>query len=162
MKFQIFTYLLFFSEANPKPAYPVVDGCSHGRFCVLRVNKEGRLSCTVYGIRPLVTLQWVWFGEELYQPVTFHDQEYTIKANTDGTYDVSLTASYLVEERSLQRLTVECKTTETELKLSSNIELLFISGKKACVITCVITSSVVPILKLMIAGTLNSSWRMKY
>ncbi|KAJ8018706.1 NLR family CARD domain-containing protein 4 [Holothuria leucospilota] len=110
----------------PDPAYPVVDGCNHQQYCVLKVHSEGSLTCTVKGIRPRVQLDITEVFERSSNVLQFYDKTITIKDHGD-TSDVLLTSKYRCNSVTESRLTIECKVIGTnieELHLSTKFDLL--------------------------------------
>lgn len=126
---------LFFCLVLPNPAYPVVDGCNPGQYCVLEVHRQGILTCTVRGIRPKMKLIWQTFHESSSTEISFSDQETTVTTHEDDTFDVSVTANYNAKHSANDKITIECKVPDTEgniFHLSSKLDLLFVTGEFLC------------------------------
>ncbi|KAJ8049686.1 NLR family CARD domain-containing protein 4 [Holothuria leucospilota] len=116
----------------PNPAYPVVDGCNPGQYCVLEVQRQGILTCTVRGIRPKIKLMWQTFYESSSTQISFSDQETTVTTNEDDTFDVSVTAHFNAMHSSNDKIRIECKVPDTKeniFRLSSKLDLLFVPAK---------------------------------
>ncbi|XP_071852649.1 uncharacterized protein [Apostichopus japonicus] len=113
---------------NPIPNYPIIDGCTQDRYCVLDVNYNEILRCAVKGIRPEVDLEWRVYHDDSAQMITFHGQKQLKTKSIDGTFDIILTTEFTVKDTSNDRLTVECRAVGTNAKLfqlTSKAELLF-------------------------------------
>ncbi|KAJ8018041.1 NLR family CARD domain-containing protein 4 [Holothuria leucospilota] len=113
----------------PVPPYPVIQGCNHEQYCVLEVQREGSLTCTLTGIRPRVQLDLKAFNHQLSQGIEFFDKQLLTNDN-DGTFDVSLTSQYRVTETEINKVTIDCRVIGTEidhLQLATKFDILFIS-----------------------------------
>ncbi|XP_071852530.1 uncharacterized protein [Apostichopus japonicus] len=111
---------------TPVPEYPIIDRCTHKGYCVLDVNYEGTLSCTVKGISPEVNLEWKAYFEESQKLISFHNQQLNTKSNGE-TSDVTLTTEYSVKDPVVKRITLECKAIGPNanlFSLSSKLDLL--------------------------------------
>lgn len=115
----------------PIPLFPIVDGCSPERYCVLEVKHSGQLTCTVKGIRPEADLEWRVFHPDSSNLITFHDQRLNSKLLGD-TFDITLTSQFTVKNTANERITVECRTTGPVqyFRLSSKFDLLFTEFSK--------------------------------
>ncbi|PIK52626.1 hypothetical protein BSL78_10486 [Apostichopus japonicus] len=111
---------------TPVPEYPIIDRCTHKGYCVLDVNYEGTLSCTVKGISPEVNLEWKAYFEESQKLISFHNQQLNTKSNGETT-DVTLTTEYSVKDPVVKRITLECRAIGPNanlFSLSSKLDLL--------------------------------------
>ncbi|KAJ8018902.1 NLR family CARD domain-containing protein 4 [Holothuria leucospilota] len=110
----------------PVPAYPVVEGCDHQKYCVIEASHEGSLTCLVKGIRPRVELKWKTFRKSEAELISFTNHESTIQSDGE-TFDVSQKASYYIKDKSRDRLTIECGTSESEesFHLTTKVDLIF-------------------------------------
>ncbi|KAJ8049517.1 hypothetical protein HOLleu_02296 [Holothuria leucospilota] len=111
----------------PDPAYLLIDGCDQQQYCVLEVQSQGSLTCTVNGIYPQVNLDIAKVFEQSSNALNFYDKSLTARENGD-TFDVILTSKYNYDGDVRSRVTVNCKVVGTKidvLHLSTNFELLF-------------------------------------
>lgn len=125
--FKVSSYVL------PEPPFPVVQGCSHSKHCVLVVNRSGSLTCTVTEIFPQVQLEWREVNTSSSSSITFVRQK-SITENSDRTFDISLTADYVVKDQHAENVTVECGITDWQgydLNLTTQLVLIFKSEVKA-------------------------------
>ncbi|KAJ8018853.1 hypothetical protein HOLleu_42932 [Holothuria leucospilota] len=116
----------------PVPPYPVIQGCNHEQYCVLDVEREGSLTCTLTGIRPRVQLDFKAFNHQSSQRIEFFDKHLLTNDN-DGTFDVFLTSQYRVTETEINKVTIDCRVIGTEidhLQLATKFDILFMSGSK--------------------------------
>ncbi|KAJ8049796.1 hypothetical protein HOLleu_02700 [Holothuria leucospilota] len=114
---------------HPVPAYPVIDGCAHDECCVLEAEREGNLTCSVTGIRPMVQLEWGGLSAQDVTTISFTKHNFTVKDNGE-TFDLTLTAMYNILEYQIDRVTVECRISLPEVfYLSSQVDLVFAEGK---------------------------------
>lgn len=112
----------------PNPAYPVIEGCDHQRYCVLEAAYESSLTCTLRGIRPQVELGWETLYNDDAASISFTNHRFIVKDN-GGTYDVSLTSTIHVRHGSFNRVTLQCKVQGIDsdvLGLSTKVDLLFV------------------------------------
>ncbi|KAJ8049869.1 NLR family CARD domain-containing protein 4 [Holothuria leucospilota] len=110
------------------PTHIVVEGCPVQQYCVLNVEPEGTLTCSLNGIRPHVELDLEDVSGSSSTFLTFFNKHLTVKSNGD-TFDVSLTLQYRFSGGSGSRVTVECKVTKTDIEqfyLSTKFDLLFL------------------------------------
>ncbi|KAJ8051167.1 hypothetical protein HOLleu_04632 [Holothuria leucospilota] len=155
----------------PIPNYPVVEGCNHDKYCVLDVQGEGNLTCSVYGIRPKVQLYWTAFKE--HEPISFKPQQISIGEKRD-TFDISLTSAYHSNFRAGDRITVVCKVIDPDVVLfdmATTIDLIFskalqevttievtdrnnLPRQNKTAITVIVIVAVVLLLSLVIAAAL--------
>lgn len=122
---------LFPSIVNPVPAYPIIDGCSHEQYCVLKAENEGTVTCTIQGIRPQVNLEWQTSRKEDAKAISFFNDHMTVKDNGE-TLDVILTSAYIWNDESRHRLTIECTVPSSnglEFYLTTKIDLLLKKGE---------------------------------
>lgn len=123
---------MFHNAVTPVPEYPIIDRCTHKVYCVLDVNYEGTLSCTVKGISPEVNLEWKAYFEESQKLISFHNQQLNTKSNGE-TSDVTLTTEYNVKDHSAKRITLECRAfgpNANLFSLSSKLDLLLKGSSK--------------------------------
>ncbi|KAJ8050393.1 hypothetical protein HOLleu_03581 [Holothuria leucospilota] len=116
----------------PVPAYPVIQGCNHEQYCVLEVQREGSLTCTLTGIRPPVQLD-VTAGFHLSPNVIEFFDKHLVSYDNGGAFDVSLVFKYRVKETEIHRVTVECRVVgaETDLfPLSTKFDMFFMTGNQ--------------------------------
>ncbi|XP_071853496.1 uncharacterized protein [Apostichopus japonicus] len=112
---------------NPIPGYPIIEGCTHDRYCVLDVSYSGILKCTVRGIRPEVQLEWRAYHVDHSDMISFHGQQVDTRSNGE-TSDVTITTAYTAKETAERKLTVECRSMGPNSKhfsLNSKVDLLF-------------------------------------
>lgn len=117
------------SYVLPDPPFPVVQGCSHSQLCVLMVNRTGSLKCTVTKILPKVQLDWREVSTSSSSSISFLRQK-LITRNSGRTFDISLTADYIVTDQHAENLTVECSITGWkgyDLKHTTQLVLTFMS-----------------------------------
>ncbi|KAJ8050847.1 NLR family CARD domain-containing protein 4 [Holothuria leucospilota] len=111
------------------PKDPFVNECEDNtQYCVVQVGGEGSLTCTLKRIRPLVYLEWIVVSGNSTAVITFFDDNIHVTSHQD-TFEVVLTSKFTIKATSHVRLTVQCKTRETEwenLTLFTQIELFFI------------------------------------
>lgn len=98
-KYKVVTYV------KPVPAYPVVEGCNFQRYCELKVQRKGNLTCTMSGLRPEVRLEWKVSNETSLEKIFFFDHISTV-TNSGETFNITLTSSYSIT--SVTQITVEC------------------------------------------------------
>ncbi|KAJ8048857.1 hypothetical protein HOLleu_01332 [Holothuria leucospilota] len=115
-------------------AYPTFHGCQKNQRCVLEGEKEGRITCSVKGVRPIVNLELETLNEKDSSLITFTNKEVTISDNTN-TYDVYLTSKYHVNELDVkpnQILPITCKIVGPNIeffKAQTTFNLSFAFGK---------------------------------
>ncbi|KAJ8034427.1 NLR family CARD domain-containing protein 4 [Holothuria leucospilota] len=112
--------------ANPEPAFPIVRGCEKQalRYCVLRVQIGGILTCSLHRVRPVVQLELGLFTEFDNDLISFSDQQ-VVTSNDDGTFDITVTSVYHLQHKSERRLTVQCRTVGSSANLSTVFDLHF-------------------------------------
>ncbi|PIK42967.1 hypothetical protein BSL78_20177 [Apostichopus japonicus] len=109
--------------SNPIPNYLVVDGCSNQQYCTLPVQAEGNVSCTLYGIRPEVSLEWEANQSD---GISFTAHERKTEDKGDA-FNIFLTSKFTISQSSESRITVKCRVTgemANFFDLSTNIDLL--------------------------------------
>lgn len=114
------------------PASPVVHGCIPEEYCLLVVERKGSLTCSVAGIRPIITLKWTTLYERQATFISFTDEKLTIKSNGKGVYDIRLTSSYEIHGFSINRITLQCIITGIErgiFKSTTKFDLLLPSDQ---------------------------------
>lgn len=100
---------------NPVPAYPIVNGCNQRKPCSVNVKREGKLTCTLKGIRPTVQLQWKsLFESSPRHSISFLKEETTVHSRGE-TFDVSITTSYIATTMIGTRMAVECVVVGTKI-----------------------------------------------
>ena len=112
---------------NPVPAYPIITGCNHEQYCVLKTESTGTLTCTVKGIRPQVKLEWKILRSEDEHVITFSKDEVTVEDNGE-TFDVTLTSAFVWNDGSRDRLTIECtvpSSNEWNFHLTTKIDFKY-------------------------------------
>ncbi|KAJ8027665.1 hypothetical protein HOLleu_32870 [Holothuria leucospilota] len=117
----------------PNPPYTLVEGCTPGERCVLKVQREGNLTCSVKGIRPIVRLDWLPFPEHFTSYISFFDRQEVIVGNEDK-YDISVTSRFTLKDADQTKLAVECRVSNwdnTLLELDKKLELHFVSDVKS-------------------------------
>lgn len=115
---------------QPVPRYPVVEGCSHHHCCVLTTESEGKLTCKLTGIRPVIQLKWKVFHSNAAGDLSFFNEKLTITQNGE-IYDVFLTAYFRLNDKSKSKLTVECAGYGMHAEmfgLSTKLDLMFVIG----------------------------------
>ncbi|KAJ8019357.1 hypothetical protein HOLleu_42088 [Holothuria leucospilota] len=115
---------------HPVPTYLVVNGCDPHQYCVLEGGHQGSIQCTVNRIRPLTDLQWKTFYDSDATAISFTNQQLTVKDNGD-TFDVTLTSTYTVKDKSRDRITIECSLKEEDgplFELTTKLDLIFVEG----------------------------------
>ncbi|KAJ8049621.1 hypothetical protein HOLleu_02447 [Holothuria leucospilota] len=113
------------------PEYPVVTGCNKYQYCSLEAKKEGSLTCSVTGIRPLVHIEVGTFTEEDAHVIAFTDREIAV-IQDDDVYDIRITVKYRMKETFRERITLECRISAPNtdvLKSTTKFDLLFTMGK---------------------------------
>ncbi|XP_071853143.1 uncharacterized protein [Apostichopus japonicus] len=124
--FQIIDVMIFVS---PSPPYLTIEGCNYQQYCVLEVEKEGNITCSVYGIRPEVELQWSYYSQDTDGLVIKGEQrKSTQNANT---FDISLTTNFIFSSTFKGRITIECITVGKYSDLfpfATKLDLLAIYG----------------------------------
>lgn len=103
-------------RVKPRPGYPVVEGCSNHQDCVLNITKEGYLTCSLYGIRPSVHLEWGASPDSRIY-ISFSDKQMTIQKNRE-TFDVTTTIFYVLHKEAQGPVNVECKAVQNGTGLS--------------------------------------------
>lgn len=111
---------------RPHPPHPTIDGCSHHKYCVLPAEHDGNLTCKVTGIRPKVQLKLKAVLESESDLMYFRNENLSIKERGD-TYDVTVTSTYHVVDRSREKITIECKVLGPikAVNLKANMDLVF-------------------------------------
>ncbi|KAJ8050486.1 hypothetical protein HOLleu_03710 [Holothuria leucospilota] len=120
-----------FVHVTPKPAHPIVEGCTHEQYCVLEVENEGTLTCAVNNIRPAVTLDMKVVDDKSSNAILFIDMQRTIIGSGEA-FDVSLHTQYRVTDSSSHRITIECTVVgeyHQQLDPSTKFDLLLSTGK---------------------------------
>ncbi|KAJ8019403.1 hypothetical protein HOLleu_42044 [Holothuria leucospilota] len=116
---------------NPFPRYPVVHDCENQGNCVLEKQREDVITCSVYGIRPEVNLEWkILHGREEF-PHFFSNHNLTVTKD-ENTFDIFLTSVFQSTVEYEERMTIECKISEPMAMLfpiSSKVVLSFTEGK---------------------------------
>ncbi|KAJ8048906.1 hypothetical protein HOLleu_01410 [Holothuria leucospilota] len=111
----------------PNPPVPKIFGCLDEQNCVLQIASNGRLECSLEGIRPLVHLEWIFNGEGI-SPITFSSPLLSV-VNRGVTYDSSVTTSFLMKpETRINYIEVACQVADQIDGLStmrSNITLYY-------------------------------------
>lgn len=110
---------------TPIPGYPIIEGCNKERYCVLEVNYNGTLTCSVKGIRPAVELEWRAYHQD--SSISFLNEQLHTRSNGD-TSDISITTEYIAEETAGRRITLECRAVgpnSNYFSLTSKVYLLF-------------------------------------
>ncbi|KAJ8051157.1 Histidine--tRNA ligase, cytoplasmic [Holothuria leucospilota] len=133
---------------NPIPNYPVIEGCNHDKYCVLDVEDEGNLTCSVYGIRPKVQLHWMAFKKQ--ESISFKPQNISVEERM-GTFDISLTSAYHSNFRAGDRITLVCKVTSPDVALfdmATTIDLIFSEVLQVTTIEATVRNNLSPPKKL--------------
>lgn len=121
-------YLLY--AVRPKPPYPIVESCNHNQICIVPVETEGNLTCTLRGIYPIVELEWQILLDDNKQVISFINKYPQVTKTTTSTVDVTLTVQYKVIPSALNSLHLVCKPKgETLEDFSRTVELLLPEGK---------------------------------
>lgn len=101
--------LLSFFSVNPSPSYPVFEGCNHYQYCVLDVDREGTLLCSLSGIRPAVKLNMESDYEDGIISFSRQNME-TIER--DDVFDIYLHVWYSIHsEEKNGRIAVDCSAS---------------------------------------------------
>lgn len=97
---------------------------------MLEVEKEGNITCSVYGIRPEVELQWSYYSQDTDGLVIKGEQR---KSTQNGnTFDISLTTNFIFSSTFKGRITIECIIVGKYFDLfpfATKLDLLAIYGK---------------------------------
>lgn len=101
---------------HPVPAFPVVDGCNQEEICELNLESEGKLNCSVLGVRPRVSLGWRTANKRSSAYITFGEEQTNV-INHGNTFDVFLTSNYRIIDFSLNRIILECVVTGVNKEL---------------------------------------------
>ncbi|KAJ8051017.1 NLR family CARD domain-containing protein 4 [Holothuria leucospilota] len=115
----------------PVPMHPVIKGCEHKQYCLLEVEQEGNLTCTMTGIRPLVHLEWRTLYDRDAVFLSFQKQQLTVK-DKEEIFDVTVTATYSVKDSSPGRITLECRVVGARGNFSNlrkNMDLIILKDK---------------------------------
>ncbi|PIK48490.1 putative NLR family CARD domain-containing protein 4 [Apostichopus japonicus] len=119
------------NTVSPQPSHPVVDGCSEEKYCVIEAQTEGTLSCSLFGVSPVVDLSFRAFNPSDKSKISFFEK---LKVTNKGeTFDIVLTATYELHGTSDARFTIECGThtnEDTPLDWSKKFDMILISVKK--------------------------------
>lgn len=113
---------------QPIPKYPIIEGCTRQQNCELEVQHEGHLICTVQGIRPQVQLEWGAFLDSDTHSVDFTNQQSVIEED-GGTFTIKVNATYLIKDKALRRMTVQCSVVSSEqgvFNISAKLDLVFL------------------------------------
>ncbi|KAJ8049853.1 hypothetical protein HOLleu_02776 [Holothuria leucospilota] len=124
-------YIQVIVVVNPVPAFPVVDGCNQEEICELNLESEGKLNCSVLGVRPRVSLGWRTANERSSAYITFGEEQTNI-INHGNTFDVFLTSNYRIIDFSLKRIILECVVTGVNkelFQLKTEVSIAFTSCK---------------------------------
>lgn len=109
------------------PADPVVEGCNNQQHCVLEEEYQGVLTCTVKNIRPQVELLWTTALAKEATAISFTDDHLIIDRNGE-TFDVVLSSIYHINDKSRNKITVECVVSGPNkhlFNLSRKVDILF-------------------------------------
>ncbi|KAJ8018536.1 hypothetical protein HOLleu_43425 [Holothuria leucospilota] len=112
-------------------AVPFVHGCTGHSYCVLDAETEGTLVCSLNGIRPKVLLVWKTLHEGDASLISFTNQQVEVRSIGE-VYDITLTSTYQMQEIRKDRITLECRISESNipaLQSSTKIDIIFSSGK---------------------------------
>ncbi|KAJ8050780.1 hypothetical protein HOLleu_04110 [Holothuria leucospilota] len=94
----------------PVPAYAVVIGHVNQQYVQMDVERQGTLYCSMTGVHPNVNLTLVEADAFQSGTISLQLTDMTSSQNEDGTFDVSITATYRAV-LSLQSSVVQCKVT---------------------------------------------------
>ncbi|XP_071843125.1 uncharacterized protein [Apostichopus japonicus] len=122
--YHLFVYI------NPIPAYPVINGCRADQYCVLKVNQEGILTCSLHGIRPKVTLSWRTLYAKHSTAISFSKKEVEV-VSKGNTFDVVLTSTFKIITNDVSRLTLVCDTDGSTSEIpqwSTEFDLLILGN----------------------------------
>ncbi|KAJ8048908.1 hypothetical protein HOLleu_01412 [Holothuria leucospilota] len=107
------TYKIFQVHAYiaPTPPFPKIFGCVDKQSCTINVGTNGRLTCSLEGIRPLVHLEWVFVGRGV-SPIAFSSPLLSV-ANRGFTYDSLVTTSFSMKPETHQsNIEVACRVAD--------------------------------------------------
>lgn len=102
----------------PEPPSVIIVGCLQDESCVLTVQEEGNITCTVRGVRPKIKLGWFTFLDEFSEYVSFSTQE-EITEKVGDKYDVTLTSQYKLRDVPQKSLAVECRASGWDKSISN-------------------------------------------
>lgn len=111
-------------------SYPIIEGCGTQQYCVLEAPREGSLTCSVKGIRPLAKLQWNTSSNNNATSIFFINEQ-TIVVKNGQTFNVTLISKYRIPNWITDRLTVECKLVASykdTYGLKTKVDLLLVKG----------------------------------
>ncbi|KAJ8047938.1 NLR family CARD domain-containing protein 4 [Holothuria leucospilota] len=113
-------------KVDPVLPYPVVEGCNKQQHCVLEVQQEGNLTCSVTGIRPQVQLEWKASDERTTQLVSFVKDKLTVNRNED-TFTVVLISQYRITSTLPTRFTLECTVAGSNTFLgTTKVDMIYV------------------------------------
>lgn len=117
--------------AQPFPPYLVINGCNLPDNCILEVQNEGFIKCSVYGIRPLIQLDIRVVEDGSTSLIVFTNQTVDVKRSGD-TFDIALKSEFHTQSQPQSRLRLICATSGPNAEvfpLSTEFELLFIDAE---------------------------------
>lgn len=106
----------------------MIEGCNRQQYCVIEVQRGGNITCSIYGIRPAVQLQWRSYDKET--DIHFNGEHIKTIQNGD-TFDISITTSFKITSTIAERLTLQCLTVGKNSELfqfSTKLDILPIFG----------------------------------
>ncbi|KAJ8049589.1 hypothetical protein HOLleu_02391 [Holothuria leucospilota] len=113
-------------------AVPVVQGCSEENYCILEEEIRGTLTCLLNGIRPKVLLEWKTFHDRDAPLISFANQRLDVTSNGD-VYDITLTSTYYLKATNKDRITLECRISESHIRAlqsATKFDIIFVNGMK--------------------------------
>ncbi|KAJ8017883.1 hypothetical protein HOLleu_44446 [Holothuria leucospilota] len=114
-------------------AVPIVQGCSEDTYCVLEEEIGGSLKCLLKGIRPKVLLEWKTFHDSDASLISFGNQRLDVTSNGD-VYDITLTSTYYLKVTNKDRITLECRISESHIRAlqsATKFDIIFVSVTEA-------------------------------
>lgn len=127
----VLNFCPIFFPVRPVPAYPVVNGHAKQQYVQMGVERRGILQCSMAGVHPSVNLTLVEADELQSSTISLQLSDMNSSQNEDGTFDVSITATYRAALSS-QSSMIQCKVTgEISMNFSeeTTVKLTYPPGK---------------------------------
>ncbi|KAJ8034940.1 hypothetical protein HOLleu_21974 [Holothuria leucospilota] len=100
---------------SPWHSCPVINGCIPCEECSLDVNDTGKLTCNIYGARPMIPLKWTIESQEGVR--ILEHPRIAVNDITSDTWNSSVEVSYHVSSCS-QEAILQCEAEDTFKLLS--------------------------------------------
>ncbi|KAJ8048553.1 NACHT, LRR and PYD domains-containing protein 1a [Holothuria leucospilota] len=121
--FQLNAYVL------PDPPYVLVEGCNLYQYCVLSIQQQGFLTCSLTRVRPRIELEWKILATTPPSKLEFTNHKMTFD-EVDESSNIILKSHFTIRDTSPSRITIECRVKENsieEYRLSTKLDLLYLT-----------------------------------